>query len=141
MLKNLGKAAVGVVFGTAYLYTADIPGNKEFVQAYKDKYKELPGVMSGAGYADMQLIFAALTASGGNASHDALYKAIKGVTADTIRGRLSFPADQGGFGLIANYPVLMGKIGEDLEIQQITPPFTNVRAKVENGKIAPYVSK
>jgi len=141
MLKNLGKAAAGIVFGTAYLYTADTPGNKEFVDAYQKKYNELPGVMSGAGYADMQLIFAALTASGGNVDHDALYKAIKGVSVDTVRGHLTFPADQGGFGLIANYPVLMGKIGENLGVERIVPPFVDVRVKVENNKISPYVAK
>ena len=51
MLKRLGKAAIGTVFGTAYLYTSNYPGNKEFVEAYQKKYNELPGVMAGAGYA------------------------------------------------------------------------------------------
>jgi len=140
MLKNLGKAAVGTVFGTTYLYNANTPGNKEFVDAYQKKYKELPGVMSGVGYMHIQLIIAALKANGGNTKPDALYKAIKGVSVDTVRGHLSFPAGQGGFGNIANYPNLMGKIGPDFEVVPILPVY-DIRVNFKNGKWLPYVAK
>jgi ABC-type branched-subunit amino acid transport system substrate-binding protein len=140
MLNNLGKAAIGTVFGTAYLYNANTPGNKEFVDAYQKKYKELPGVMSGVGYMHIQLIIAALKANGGNTKPDALYKAIKGVSVDTVRGHLSFPAGQGGFGNIANYPNLMGKIGPDFEVVPILPVY-DIRVNFKNGKWLPYVAK
>jgi len=140
MLKNLGKAAIGTVFGTSYLYNADIPGNKEFVEAYQQKYDQLPSVMSGAVYADMQLIFAALTANRGETTPDSLYKAIKGVSVDTVRGHLSFPPDQGGFGLVTNYPALMGKIGPNMEIQPLVP-FRDVLVTYKNGQYVPSLAK
>jgi len=138
MLKNLGPAAIGAVFGSSYLFNANLPGNKEFVEAYQAKYKELPGVMAGVGYSNVQLVWAALKAAGGSTKSDAIYKALKGVSIDTVRGHLSFPAGQGGFGLIANYPNLMGKIGPNMEIQPI-PSVGEVRVKLQNGKWAPFV--
>jgi branched-chain amino acid transport system substrate-binding protein len=140
MLKNLGKTANGTVFGTAYLYNANIPGNKEFVEAFQKKYNDLPGVMSGVGYAHIQLVMAALKATGGNTKPDALYKAIKGVSVDTVRGRLSFPKGQGGFGTIANYPNLMGKIDANSEIVPILP-VDDIRVNFKDGKWLPYVAK
>jgi branched-chain amino acid transport system substrate-binding protein len=140
MLKNLGKAAVGAVFGSAYLYNANTYGNKEFVEAYRQKYKEYPGVMSGVGYQHMQLVMAALKACNGNTKPDVLYKAIKGVSVDTVRGRLSFPADQGGFGTVASYPNWMGKIGPNFEIIPILPT-NEIRVKFKDGKWLPYVAK
>jgi hypothetical protein len=139
MLQHLGKAAVGTVFGTAYLYNANTPGNKEFVEAYQQKYKELPGVFAGAGYADMQLVLGAL-----KGAHDfrpsALYKAIKEASVDTVRGRLFFPSEQGIAAGIANYPNFMGKVGPNLEIIPILP-VDNVQVKMKNGQLTPYLVK
>ncbi len=140
MLKNLGKSAIGVAFGTAYLYNGDIPGNKEFVQAYQQKYKELPGVMSGVGYEHIQLLYAALKACGGNTKPDVLYKAIKTGSVDTVRGHLLFPTDEGAFGTIANYPNLMGKIGPNFEIIPILP-VNDVRVKFKDKEWLPYIYK
>jgi len=140
MLKNLGNAAAGVVFGSAYLYNANTPGNKEFVDAYQKKYNELPGVMSGVGYANAQLVWAALKANSGNTKPEALLKSIKGVSVDTVRGHLSFPAGQGGQGNIANWPNFMGKISPNFEIVPILP-VQNVEVKVTNGNYMPYIAK
>ena len=123
MEAKLGKAAAGTAFATMYLYNADYPGNKEFVQAYQAKYKELPGVMAGTGYADMQVVIAALKATNGDVTPDVLYKAIKALSVDTVRGHLSFPADQGGFGLIATCPSTVGKVGPNGELQQLLPTY------------------
>jgi branched-chain amino acid transport system substrate-binding protein len=139
MLKNLGQAAIGAVFGSAYLYNANSAGNKEFVEAYQQKYKESPGVMSGVGYQHMQLVMAALKACNGNTKSDVLYKAIKGLSVDTVRGRLYFPADQGGFGTIANYPNWMGKVGPNFEIIPILP-VDDIHVKFKDGKWLPYVA-
>jgi len=140
MLQHLGKSAVGIVFGTAYLYTANTPGNKQFVEAYQQKFKELPGVMAGGGYANMQFILAALKASNGDTRPEVLYKATKGVSADTIRGRLTFPPNQGGKSLVANYPNLMGKIGPNLEVIPIVPTET-VQAMFKDGQWAVSIIK
>jgi branched-chain amino acid transport system substrate-binding protein len=133
MLEKLGKSAVGTVVGSTYLYNTNNPGNKEFVEAYKAKYHQLPGVMSGCGYAHAQLVIAALKATNGNVSSDVLYKALKAVSVDTVRGHLSFPADQGGFGLVVNYPATMCKIGPNNEIEQIQPTY-NAEIHMKDGQ-------
>jgi len=138
MLKNLGQAAIGSVFGTAYLYNGNFPGNKEFVEAYQKKYNELPGVMAGVGYANCQVMWAALKACGGNTNPDVLWKALKGVSLDTIRGHLLFPAIEGGYGTVANFPSLMGRIGPNMEIQPILP-VQDIRVSFKNGKWMPFV--
>lgn len=136
MLSNLGDAAIGTVFGTAYLYTADTPGNKDFVAAYQKKYNTLPSVMSGAIYADMQVIFAALKATNGDTTPSVLHDAIKKVKTDTIRGQIYFPTDQGGWGLVANCPVLLGTITADFKIQQLLPT-RDAQVKFQNGQFIP----
>jgi branched-chain amino acid transport system substrate-binding protein len=135
MLAKLGNAAIGTVFTTMYLYNSDIPGNKEFVQAYQAKYKELPGVMAGVGYSHMQVLIAALRATNGDVSPDILYKAIKAVSVDTIRGHISFPAGQGGYGLVATFPGTLGKISPNGEIQELATYTTEVHFK--DGQYVP----
>jgi len=139
MLQHLGQAAVGTVFGTAYLYNANTPGNKEFVEAYKQKYNELPGVFAGAGYSDMQIVLAALKGTS-DFRPNALYKAIKDVKVDTVRGRLFFPSEPGIVAGIANYPNFMAKVGPNLEIMPILP-VDNVHVKMKNGQLVPYFLK
>jgi branched-chain amino acid transport system substrate-binding protein len=138
MLKNLGTAAVGTVFGTAYLVNANYPGNKEFVEAYQEKYHELPGVMAGVGYAHVQMLMAALKATGGNVEPDVLYKAIKEVSVDTVRGHLKFSPGAGPFGTVANLPYIMGKIGPNMEIEPILP-VSDIGENYENKKFIPFV--
>ena len=119
MLSNLGEAAVGTIFGTVYLYNADFPGNKEFVDAYQQEYNGLPGVMAGANYADMQGIFAALESIGGSTDPDQIVAAMKNIKTDTIRGELVYPPEQGGRQNIAALPILIGTISPNMEIQAL----------------------
>ena len=139
LTEHLGKSAIGIVFGTDYLYTEDNPGNKEFVQDFQAKYHQLPGVMSGTGYADSQVLIAALQADGGDTTPDVLYKALKSVSVDTIRGHLYFPTDQGGYGLVMNFPALMAKIGPNLEVIPILPT-PDVHVVYKDGKYTPFIA-
>jgi branched-chain amino acid transport system substrate-binding protein len=138
MLKNLGKAAIGTIFGTSYLYNANYSGNKEFVEAYQKKHNELPGVMAGVGYAHVQMILAVLKATVGNTKPDVLHKAIKGMSIDTVRGHLSFSPGAGPFGTVANLPCVMGKIGPDMEVIPILP-VQDIRVNYKDHKFVPYV--
>lgn len=138
MLKNLGEAAIGTVFGTCYLYNADFPGNKEFVEAYQKEYNELPGVMAGANYADMQGIFAALENAKGSTNPDDISNAMKEIQVDTVRGELVYPADQGGQRNIAALPILIGTIGPGMEIKSLDLSM-KVGMKAENGTFTPYL--
>ncbi len=140
MLKNLGPAAIGSVFGSSYLYNANYPGNKEFVEAYQKKYNELPGVMAGVGYAHVQMLMAVLKATGGDAKPDALYKALKAVSVDTVRGHLRFPQGSGPFGTVANLPYIMGKIGPNFTIEPIVP-VNDIQVNYKDKKFLPFVAK
>jgi len=77
--------------------------------------------MSGVGYSHVQLVWAALKACGGDTRPQVLYKALKEVSIDTVRGHLVFPAGEGGSGLIANWPNQMRKVLPNLEVEQIFP--------------------
>jgi branched-chain amino acid transport system substrate-binding protein len=138
MLKNLGDAAIGTVFGTVYLYNADFPGNKEFVDAYQKEYNELPGVMAGANWADMQGIYAALEKTGGDTDPDKFVEAMKNIKIDTIRGELLYPEDQGGRRNIAALPILIGKIGPNMEIQAVDLTM-KVGMKQDGDTFTPYL--
>ena len=83
---------------------------------------------------------AALKATGGNVKPDVLLKALKAVSVDTVRGHLIFPAGSGPFGTVANLPYTMGKIGPNMEVQQMFPTL-DVRVSFKNGNFTPYVAK
>lgn len=135
MLANLGPAAIGAVFGSAYFYNADTPGNKEFVAAYQKKYNELPSVMSGCGYANVQEALAALKATGGDTSPDSMWNAMKKLSIDTVRGHIEFPPDNN----IVIYDSMIGTITPNMEIK----PLTIYRIKIEkqNGELVPVLLK
>ncbi len=48
--KGLGEGAIGAHTTVMYSYLANVPGNKEFVAAYKKKYGVVPGPLAGCGY-------------------------------------------------------------------------------------------
>jgi branched-chain amino acid transport system substrate-binding protein len=94
-MKELGDSIVGTVVTAMYCYTADTPGNKEFVEAYKKRWNgALPGPMSGAAYATTQVALEALKKARGDTSPDALRKALSEVSLDTVRGPISFNKDR-----------------------------------------------
>ena len=89
-LKELGANAVGCVTAGLYSYMLDTPKNKAFVEKYKKKFNEIPGPFSGAGYANMEVLLAALKATKGDTSSAALKKAIRGLKIDTLTGPVEF---------------------------------------------------
>lgn len=109
-MKELGDSIVGIDVTALYCYTLDTPGNKEFVEAYKKRWKgAIPGPMSGAAYATTQVALEALRKAGGDSSPQALRKALSGVSLNTIRGPISFNQDR-----IAVFTCYIVKIGKDL---------------------------
>ena len=109
-MKELGDSIIGTVVTAIYSYTLDTPGNKEFVQAYKNRWKgALPGPMSGAAYASTQVALEALRKAGGDTSPQALRKALSEVSLDTVRGHISFNKDR-----LAVYTCFIVKVEKDL---------------------------
>jgi branched-chain amino acid transport system substrate-binding protein len=142
MLKNLGDAAIGTVFGTCYLYNADFPGNKDFVAAYQKEYNELPGVMAGACYSDMQGIFAALEKTKGDTDPDKFSKAMSELQTDTIRGPVSFPADQGPLRNVAALDLLIGTIKPGMEIASLDLTMKiGMKPNADNKTYSAYLIK
>lgn len=86
MLKEIGPSALGIV--TAHFYSAAHPSraNRQFVEAYRTAYGEMPGAMAVSGYDGTRLICAALRATGGHTDGEALLKAMKGATWESPRG-------------------------------------------------------
>jgi len=93
LLNGMGDAALGAV--TAHIYSAAHPSqaNKDFVAAYKKEFNQRPGFMAVGGYDGINLIYAALQKTGGNADGDKLIEAMKGMTWESPRGPISIDPD------------------------------------------------
>lgn len=60
-IEVLGKDAIGLIGGSRYPFTYDIPQNKEFVEAFQAEYKnEIPDWTHGEMYQALQILFAAM---------------------------------------------------------------------------------
>lgn len=90
ILQEAGDAVEGYITESHYTHVIDAPGNKEFVEAYEERWDLLPGNYAGSSYAAMQILLEALRISGGDASPQALASALDSVSIDTIRGHISF---------------------------------------------------
>jgi branched-chain amino acid transport system substrate-binding protein len=60
-IKVLGKDSLGLIGGSRYAFTYDIPQNKEFVAAFNEEYKkEIPDWTDGEIYQALMILFAAM---------------------------------------------------------------------------------
>ncbi len=86
-----GDSAIGGLSSSIYAELVDTPENKKFVEAYKKKYNELPGIFSETGYATMMMIDKALSAIAGKLEdRDAFSTALKSTSIIAPRGPVSF---------------------------------------------------
>jgi len=121
-LLELGDSAVGCISCSIYTYTADTPGNKEFVEAFEKKYGEKPGPFSGAGYANVQILVEILKASGGDTSPTALINAIRSLDIETVGGPVKFPDPEHN---ISTCTPMIFKINAQYEPEVICLPIVN----------------
>lgn len=108
-MKELGDSIKGIVVNALYSYTADTPGNKEFVQAYQNKWNALPGPMSGAGYASSHVAMEGLRKCSDYTSPESLRAALTSVSIDTVRGHISFTPDR-----VAVYTAFIVRVDDSL---------------------------
>jgi branched-chain amino acid transport system substrate-binding protein len=88
-----GQFAEGAISGCAWLITNSIPGNKEFVEAYKAKYGSDPDQFAAQAYAGVYILTEAIKKAGSKDS-TAIRNALAGIRdLDTVLGKFSF--DQG----------------------------------------------
>jgi branched-chain amino acid transport system substrate-binding protein len=118
-LSQLRDNVVGCVTETLYSYMVDTPRNKTFVEKYQKKFNELPEPYAGAGYANMEVLLAALKASGGDTSSAALIKAIRGLKIDTLTGPVAFTSPRNN---VSTFTPFILKINEKYEPAVIATP-------------------
>lgn len=85
-----GQFAEGAISGGAWLITNSIPGNKEFVQAYKTAYGSDPDQFAAQAYAGVYILAEAIKRAGSKDS-TAIRDALAGIRdLNTVLGKLSF---------------------------------------------------
>ncbi|MBP7001364.1 ABC transporter substrate-binding protein [Amaricoccus sp.] len=89
-LESMGETARGIITTYHYVLERDDPINNAFVAAYREANGgRSPDLFSIGGYDGMQLIYAALEKTGGDASAEALLAAAKGMAWQSPRGPMS----------------------------------------------------
>ena len=133
-MKELGNSIKGIVVNALYSYTADTPGNKEFVQAYQDKWKALPGPMSGAAYASAHVAIEGLKKCSDYNSPESLRQAITGISINTVRGPISFTQDR-----VAVYTAFIVQVDNNL-IPNVVAQY-RVKAEKSGNKMMVGLAK
>lgn len=98
LVNAMGDAAVGATAGDTWTPGVTNPQSKQFVAAFKAKYKRSPSAYAAFSYDTAILLDAAVTSLKGNVSdHKALSRAIKNAKFSSVRGDFRFGNN--------NYPV------------------------------------
>jgi branched-chain amino acid transport system substrate-binding protein len=83
----------GILYAVSHAATADTPGNKEFVDAYDEKFGGLPPEDAADAYAAAQVLQAAVEAVGSIDDQEKLADWIRDNQVDTILGTLEWNED------------------------------------------------
>ncbi|MEM7127797.1 MAG: ABC transporter substrate-binding protein [Chloroflexota bacterium] len=89
-IKGANGAAEGAIFRSAWTMTAETPGNRNFIQKYRDEYGTDPSAFAALGYANIQILASAMAAAeslDSNGIRDALANISD---LDTVLGQFSF---------------------------------------------------
>lgn len=94
ILEGVGDPALVAITGFHYSAAHDSPANAAFVEAFQaDNNGMRPNFMAVGGYDGMHVIYAALEASGGDGTGDAMIEAMKGLSWESPRGPVSIDPD------------------------------------------------
>jgi branched-chain amino acid transport system substrate-binding protein len=134
LLNGMGDAALGAV--TAFNYSAAHPSdaNQAFVKAFKAANGGMrPNFVAVHTYDGMHLVYAALTATNGDASGDALIAKMKGLAWESPRGPISIDPETRD--IIQDIYVREVKRGADGELYNVEfATFENVKDPVKAAK-------
>ncbi|HYB72686.1 MAG TPA: ABC transporter substrate-binding protein [Candidatus Sulfotelmatobacter sp.] len=87
VLRAVGDTALGVVTNYFYVTTLDLPENRRFVQAYRQKYGEEPGIFANGGYMAARVIREAAAPINGDVENTPKFlEALRKVHFDSPRG-------------------------------------------------------
>jgi branched-chain amino acid transport system substrate-binding protein len=134
LLNGMGDAALGAV--TAFNYSAAHPSdaNQAFVKAFKAANGGMrPNFVAVHTYDGMHLVYAALNATNGDASGDALIAKMKGLAWESPRGPISIDPETRD--IIQDIYVREVKRGADGELYNVEfATFENVKDPVKAAK-------
>ncbi len=85
-IRSMGDLAIGIITAAIYDYAHDSALNKQFVKDFNAEYKRDPDIYAIGGYDGAQLIYNALTKTGGKADGESLIAAAKGMSWESPRG-------------------------------------------------------
>jgi branched-chain amino acid transport system substrate-binding protein len=134
LLNGMGDAALGAV--TAFNYSAAHPSdmNQAFVKAFKAANGGMrPNFVAVHTYDGLHLVYAALTATNGDATGDALLARMKGLAWESPRGPISIDPETRD--IIQDIYVRQVRRGSDGELYNVEfATFENVRDPVKATK-------
>jgi branched-chain amino acid transport system substrate-binding protein len=90
LIKNVGKAAEGVIVGAAWNIASTNDLSQAFVAAYKAKYNADPDQFAAQAYAGLTIMADALKRAGANPTGDAVRQALTTTKLQTVLGQFSF---------------------------------------------------
>lgn len=90
LIKNVGKAAEGVIVGAAWNIASDVALSKAFVAAYKAKYNADPDQFAAQAYAGVSILADAVKRAGTNPTGDTIRQALMTSKLETVLGAFSF---------------------------------------------------
>ncbi len=95
VLRAVGDTALGVITNYFYVTTLDLPENRRFVQAYRQKFGEDPGIFTNGGYTAARVIREAAAAINGDVENTPRFlEALRRVRFDSPRGPFRLDAYQ-----------------------------------------------
>lgn len=95
ILGAVGDAALGVINASQWSPDLDNAANRQFVEAFGERYDRRPSLYASQGYDAARLIGSALAAVGGNISDkDAFHAALRAADFDSVRGNFRFNTNQ-----------------------------------------------
>src|SRR6185312_14152020 len=92
LIKNVGKAAEGVVVGAAWNIASPNDKSQAFVKAYRAKYNSDPDQFAAQAHAGLAIMADAIKRAGANPTGDAIRQALTQTHLATVLGDFSFPA-------------------------------------------------
>ncbi|HUG85228.1 MAG TPA: ABC transporter substrate-binding protein [Euzebya sp.] len=91
LVDAIGEPALGLRNSSFWAPDLDVPGNSEFVEAFRDAYGHTPTNYAAQGYDTANLLISALDANGGDPSDtEGMREAIAAADFDSVRGDFEF---------------------------------------------------
>jgi branched-chain amino acid transport system substrate-binding protein len=126
-LREVGKDLEGTVAPLTYSWRLDNPTNKQWVEAYAERYDREPvAQIDLGGYEAIKTAIGALEATGGDTDPEKLREALRNLELDSPAGTVRF--DENGFGIRTVFMLRAEKIDGKLG-WNVIDEFPDVRAR------------